>query len=76
MRVSQLIHAMDKDEEIKILDEKKGITMNTLYKGGVREIFRDDPVLKYHVSKIFAWNNILVAIVVEPTKKGSDDENT
>ena len=40
MRVSQLLHAMDKEELIAIFDGEKGIGNNRIYEGEVRGIER------------------------------------
>ena len=63
MRVSQLIHAMDKDEKIIINDESKPINRMELYVGSVRGIKRDDPINELHVNSVFACDNIMVVLV-------------
>ena len=49
MRVSQIIHAMDRDDEILIEEANNKIDRMTLYHGEVRGIKKDDPINKMHV---------------------------
>ena len=65
MKVSQLIHAMDKDEKIIISDESKPVNRMELYVGSVRGIKRDDPINGLHVNSVFACDNIMVVLVGE-----------
>lgn len=61
MRVSQLIHAMDKDDMIVIDDYNAPIDNMTIYEGTVRGIKRDNPINQMHVSSISAkYDTILV----------------
>ena len=69
MRVSQLLHTMDKEVLITILDAEKTIANHLLYEGDVRGITRDNPINGYHVTKIFAYDDIVVAEVKEPKSK-------
>lgn len=62
MRVSQLIHAMDRDEEIIIEDGNKRITRMRLYEGTVRGIKRDDPINRMHVNRVIACDNVMVVL--------------
>ena len=54
MRVSQLLHAMDKDEIIYISDYDLPIDRMTLYSGTVRGIERENPINKMHIISICA----------------------
>jgi len=70
MKVSQLLHAMGKDEEIIIEDEGKPISQMTVYHGDVRGIKRDDPINRMHVSRCLACDNIMIVIA----KGGSNEQ--
>ena len=65
MRISQLIHKMDKDDEIIINDESKPINKMQIYRGSVRGIKRDDPINKMHVNRVLACDGIMVILVGE-----------
>lgn len=69
MRISQLIHAMDKDEKIIINDESKPINRMELYAGSARGIKRDDPINKLHINSVFACDDIMVVLVGERSKR-------
>ena len=69
MKVSQLIHAMDKDDELIVDDESKPINKMQLYRGSVRGIERDDPINAMHVNSVFACDNIIVVLVGERSKR-------
>ena len=64
MKVSQLLHAMDKDEEIIISENPLG---DDLYNGKVRDIKRDNPINNCHIDKVFAYDDTLV-ILIDTTK--------
>lgn len=63
MRVSQITHAMDKDDEIVIDAYDAPIDRMTLYRGSVRGIKKDDPINKMHVSSICADNDTILLLV-------------
>lgn len=63
MKVSQLLHVMDKDDDIIIEDESKRIDRMTIYKGEVRGIKRDDPINRMHVDHVFACDNTMFVLV-------------
>lgn len=69
MKVSQLLHAMDKDEEIIIEDESKPINQTTVYQGDVRGIKRDDPINRMHVNRVIACDNVMVVLVGERSNR-------
>ncbi|MBO5967834.1 MAG: hypothetical protein J6S14_04975 [Clostridia bacterium] len=73
MRVSQLIHAMDKDDEIVIDDFDAPIDNMTIYKGTVRGIKRDDPVNQMHVSSICAKNDTILVLAEKSERKAVSD---
>lgn len=72
MKVSQLLHAMDKDDLIVIDDYDKPIDKMTLYKGNVRGIKRDNPINKMHILSICADDDTILVLVVKPKLKGGD----
>lgn len=72
MRVSQLLHVMDKDDEIIIDDYDKPIDKQTIYKGAVGGIKRDDPINKMHVSSICTDGDVILVLAEEPRKKGGE----
>lgn len=71
MKVSQLLHAMDKDEEILIDndDVHERITQPPLYEGNVRGIKRDDPINRMHINHIFAHDSVMVVLVERKGEK-------
>ena len=62
MKVSQLLHAMDRDEEIIIEDGNQRINRMRLYEGTVRGIKRDDPINRMQVNHVFACDNVMVVL--------------
>lgn len=69
MKVSQLLHAMDLEDDIIIENGNERIDRMTIYKGEVRGIKRDDPVNRMHVEHIFACENVMVVLVNGESKK-------
>lgn len=69
MRVSQLIHAMDKDELIVIDDYDAPINKMTIYRGTVRGIKRDDPINKMHVHSICADNDTILVLAAKQRER-------
>ena len=74
MKVSQLLHAMDREDDIIIENGNERIDRMTIYKGEVRGIKRDDPVNRMHVEHVFACDNVMVVLVNEARVKGATDE--
>lgn len=70
MRVSQLIHAMDKDDYIIINDGNKRITNMCIYDGEVRGIKKDNPINRYYIHNIFADGDTIVVLAEDQRKKG------
>lgn len=60
MRVSQVLHAMQKDELVRIFDSTKPIDKDTLYESTVRSIRRDSPLLPLGISMLMADEDIIV----------------
>lgn len=69
MRVSQLIHAMDRDDLIIVNDGNKRITNMCVYSGEVRGIKKDDPINRYYVHHIFADGDTIVVLAEEQRKE-------
>lgn len=69
MRVSQLIHAMDRDDLIIINDGNKKIDCMEVYNGEVRGIKKDDPINRYHVHHIFADGDTIVVLAEKQREK-------
>lgn len=59
MKVSQLIHAMDKDDEIVIDDFDSRIANQTIYSGAVRGITKDNPINKMHIIALSALDDVI-----------------
>jgi len=66
MKVSQLIHAMDRDEEIVIDDYDAKMT---IYEGAVRGIKKDNPVNKMHIESIAARNYTIIVLAVKQRER-------
>jgi molybdopterin synthase catalytic subunit len=65
MRVSQLIHVMERDVQIIIDDMSKKIDVMTLYEGSARGIKKDDPLNKMHVVGVFPVDDSTIHILVK-----------
>lgn len=70
MKVSQLLKVMDKTDWVTIFDAKKSIKENLIYEGKVQGVKKDNTVNGYHVSKVFAYDDIVIMEAVKPSKKG------
>lgn len=70
MRVSQLLHAMDKEAWVCIDDFGEHIDRMTLYTGTVRGIKRDSPINRMHVSCIFADGDVIRVLAEKQRKEG------
>lgn len=68
MKVSQLIHAMEKDDVIVIDHFDKPIDSMTLYEGPVRGIKRDDPINKMHSDSVCASDDKILLLVTNQKK--------
>ena len=63
MRVSQITHAMGKDEKIMIHDYDAPVSKALLFEGTPRGIKRDDPINKMHVNGIIADGDVICVLV-------------
>ena len=63
MKVSQLIHAMDRDDSIVIDDFDAPIDKMNLYSGTVRGICKDNPINKMHIKSICADDDVILVLV-------------
>lgn len=71
MKLSQILHAMDRDEEI-IVNTSKDVPYpdKNLYRGAVRGIHKDSPLNRAHVKFLMAVDDsILVEIDTEGGNK-------
>lgn len=71
MKVSALLHAMDKDDEIVIENFDQSVN-NMLYEGSVRGISRDSPINRMHVSCLCAINDTLHILAEEAKGRRSN----
>ena len=69
MKVSQVLHKMQRDELVHIFDSTKPIDKNTLYEGEVRGVKRDDPVNGKFVTGIWACDDTVVLDVAPPVRR-------
>lgn len=69
MEVSQLIHAMDRDDEIVIDDYDAPFDNMTIYKGAVRGIKKDNPINKMHIERVLAANDTIFVLAVKQRKR-------
>lgn len=70
MKVSQLIHTMDRDDDIIINDGNKTIANMCVYNGTVRGIKKDNPINRYHIHHIFADGDTIVVLAEMQRTKG------
>ena len=70
MKVSQVLHKMQRDELVEIFDSTKPIDNNTLYEGEVRGFKRDDPLLGKSVTGIWADGDTVVLDIGENRRRG------
>lgn len=75
MKVSQLIHDMDKDDEIVIDDYDAPIDKMTIYKGAVRGIKKDNPVNKMHIESVCAVNSTILVLAAKPRKRSENGKS-
>lgn len=72
MKVSQLLHVMDKEDLISIEDYNAPIDKMTIYEGAVRGIKRDDAINKMHVYGICAVNDTICVLAEKPRARGEN----
>ena len=70
MRVSQILHKMDKDEAVVIFDSTKPFDNAVLYSGPARGVHRDSPLLGRGVSMIMADRDVIVLDVGFEERRG------
>lgn len=63
MRLSQLIHAMDRDDDICVSDYGAPIDKSLLYDGIVRGIKKDNEINKMHVVNVTACDDVVCVLV-------------
>ena len=69
MKISQLLHAMDKEDQIVIDDYNARIDHMTIYEGPVRGIKRDDPINRMHVSSVCDMDDKIMVLVEKQRAK-------
>lgn len=69
MRVSQVLHAMDKDDTVVIVDLRSKVDEGELYCGFPGGIKRDDPLNRMHVDTLAACDGDLVIFVKRQTRE-------
>ena len=69
MKVSQILHKMQRCELVHIFDSTAPIDNNTLYEGNVRGIKRDDPLNSKFVTGIWACGDTVVLDVAPPVRR-------
>ena len=69
MRVSQLLHAMYKDDEIVIEDFDAPVNKAIIYNGSVRGIKRDNPVNKMHIKCVCAKNDTTFVLAAKQRER-------
>ena len=69
MKISQLLHAMDKDDEVIIDDFNNHIDNMTVYNGVVRGIQKDNPINKMHVISIAALGDVFYVLAEKPKER-------
>ncbi len=71
MRVSQVLHKMDRYETVRIIDSNRPIDEEVLFEGNVKDVHRDSPLLSLGVDKIMAIYDEMVIDVGRQEKKRS-----
>ena len=69
MKVSQVLHKMDRDEHVLIYDSTMPIDESELYEGTPRGFKRDDPLLGRSVTGIWADEDTIVLDVGERKRR-------
>lgn len=73
MKVSQLLHATDRNEMIVIYDFDKPIDQMTVYQGAVRGIKKDNPINKMHIESVCAADDRILVFATNPRAKGGEE---
>ena len=69
MKVSQVLHKMDRDEHVLIYDSSAPIDRAELYDGTPRGFKRDDPLLSKIVTGIWACSDTVVLDIGESRRR-------
>lgn len=69
MKVSQLIHVMDRDDDIVIDDYDAPMDRMRIYSGAVRGIKKDNPINKMVVMSVCADNDAILVLAIEPRRR-------
>lgn len=69
MKLSQLLHKMERDARIIVKDTSRPIDRMRVYEGEARGIKRDDALNGYYVEHVLADDNVLVVLAGKPNRK-------
>ena len=69
MKVSQLLHVMDRDDEVVIHDFDAKIDEAEIFSGTPRGIKRDDPINKMHVVCVATMGYAIFILARMPRKE-------
>ena len=69
MKLSQLLHKMERDAKIIVEDTSSAIDQMRVYEGEVRGIKRDDALNGYYVENVLVDGNVLVVLAGKPNRK-------
>ena len=69
MRISQLLHALDKNEAIVIMDTNQPVMRMRVFSGLVRWIHKDNPLNRYHVKLITTDEGSITILAEEQRRK-------
>ena len=69
MKLSQLLHKMERDARIIVEDTSLPIDRMRVYEGEVRGIKRDDALNGYYVENVLVDGNVLVVLAGKPNRK-------
>lgn len=64
MRVSQVLHSMDKDEIVCIIDSARPVDNDVIYSGPVRGVHRDSLLNSLGVDMLFVIDDVFYIDVV------------
>lgn len=77
MRVSQLLHTMDKRADIVIHEgNAPDITSMRIFDGEVKDIKRDNPINRMHIHHIYACDDTLYVLAEMPREEKNGREGS
>ena len=69
MKLSQLLHKMERDARIIVEDTSLPIDRMRVYEGEVRRIKRDAEINSFYVEHVLVVGNVLVVLAGKPNRK-------